>query len=365
MKKLIASLVLAAGFFAFGGTPTFTSPAHAVDFSGKTIQAIVAFREGGGGTFYTRLYLPFFKKYLPGSPKIIVRNMPGGAGIKGSNWFQANATPDGLYYSVVSTSNMTSFVTGGKKVKYNLLKWNYIMLEPLGTVFYTTPSTGVTGKNIKKDVEILRKTKIVAGAKSPTSSELHSFLVFDLLGINNVTPVFGISSGKQRKAILRGEFNFKRDSVLNYLKKVTKYAKKGRVVPFMTLGYDKGGKIVRDPAFPNLPTVVDAYNAVHGKEPSGIAFKTYLHYFNMSVMASKGFALPEGTPKSIVDTYITAAKKIEHDKGFAKKAGKLFGVYPKSYGEDAKNVMRNAVDLSPEARAHVKKFIKNKFNMNI
>lgn len=242
MKKSFSLRILSClSTLALCATIGYSQPARAVDFSGKTIQAIVAFSAGGGGTFYTRLYLPFFKKYLPGKPNIIVRNMPGGGGIKGSNWFQANGKPNGLTYSVVSTSNMSSMVLGGKKAKYNLLDWNFVMLEPLGTVFYTRPQTGVTGKNIHKDISILRKTQIVAGAKSPTSSELHAFLVLDLLGINKVTPVFGISSGGQRKAILRGEFNLKRDSALNYLKKVSKYVKKGKVVPFMTLGYWQNG----------------------------------------------------------------------------------------------------------------------------
>lgn len=240
------------------------------------------------------------------------------------------------------------------------------MLEPLGTVFYTIPETGVTGKNIGKDVAILRKTQIVAGAKSPTSSELHMFLAFDLLGINNITPVFGISSGGQRKAILRGEFNMKRDSVLNFFKKVAKYAKKGKVVPWMTLGYPQGGKIVRDPAFPNLPTIVDAYKAVNGgKEPSGVAFESFMHFLHMAVTASKGFALPPKTPKAIIDTYVAAAKKIEGDKEFAKRAGNLYGVYPKAYGKVAKDVMRAAVDMPPQNRKHIKNFIKRKFNVNM
>ncbi|MEQ8194432.1 MAG: tricarboxylate transporter, partial [Rhodospirillales bacterium] len=109
--------------------------ASAVDFKGKTIEAVVAFKEGGGGSYYTRLYVPFFKKYLPGNPTVIVRHIPGGGSIKGSNWFQSKAKPDGSSYSVVSTSNLSSMVLGGKKVKYNLMEWSFVMLEPLGTVF--------------------------------------------------------------------------------------------------------------------------------------------------------------------------------------------------------------------------------------
>jgi tripartite-type tricarboxylate transporter receptor subunit TctC len=370
MKNLFSKFISCVGIFVVGAATVtmtaFAPPAKAVDFSGKTIQAFVAFSAGGGGTYYTRLYLPFFKKYLPGNPTIIVRNMPGGGGLIGSNWFQANAKPDGLFYSVISTSNMSSMVMGDEKVKYNLLEWESIIMEPLGTIFYTTPKTGVTGKNISKDVATLLNTQIVTGAKTLTSSELHLFLAFDMLGINKITPVFGIGSGAQRKAVLRGEFNMKRDSAINYLKKVASYAKKGKVVPWMTLGYEQDGKIVRDPYFPNLPTIIDAYKAMNGgKAPSGVGFDSFKHFFHMAVTASKGFALPPKTPKAIVDVYVAAAKKIEKDKGFAKRAGKLYGVYPKAYGKDANDVMRAAVDVPPQNKKYIRDFVKRKFNMTM
>ncbi|MEQ8195080.1 MAG: hypothetical protein RIB59_11390, partial [Rhodospirillales bacterium] len=197
-------------------------------------------------------------------------------------------------------------------------------------------------------------------------SELHAFLVFDLLGINNVKPVLGLSSGDQRKAILRGEINVKRDSTINYLTKVEKYVKKGTLVPWITLGYMSKGKIGRDPAFPKMPTIIEAYKAVNGgKAPSGIAYDTYMHFYHMAVTASKGFALPPKTPQAIVDAYVEAAKKINADKEFAKKAGKMYGVYPILYGDEAREAVRAAVGLTPEAKKHVAKFIKDKFGLNI
>jgi len=41
-----------------------------VDFSGKQITWIIPFRVGGGSDVWSRLYAPFFQKYLPGDPII-------------------------------------------------------------------------------------------------------------------------------------------------------------------------------------------------------------------------------------------------------------------------------------------------------
>ena len=235
------------------GTSLVSTPASAIDYKGKKVTALVPFAEGGGSDRMARLWSPYFTKYLPGNPTIIVRNMPGGGSIRGSNWFQANAKPDGMMYSLVSTSSQTGQVLGGKKVKYDLLKWKMVVLDPVGTIFYSHPKLGLKGKSIGDAVKQLRDSNLIFGAKNPTAAELRGFLAFELLGIKNVKAVFGLSTGKQRKALLRGETNINYDSASAYLTKVDrKYVKIGKVIPLMTLGLWKNGKFERDPGYPNL-----------------------------------------------------------------------------------------------------------------
>lgn len=356
-----ASVMALAAAFAFS-----PSIASAVDFKGKKITGIVAAKEGGGMDKIVRMFAPFFEKHLPGKPTVLVRNIPGGGTVRGNNWFHRNANPDGLTYNGVTTSSQTNYVLGGSKVKYDLKTWRYILSTPRGTVIYTRPETGVKGKDIGADVKALRKTKLITGAKTPTSAELRMFLALEVLGVKNVKPVFGLSTGKQRKAIMRNELNINYDSGGSYLKKVMKYVKKGTVVPLMTLGYTaKDGSIVRDPGYPKMPTIVDAYKAIHGKAPSGTLWDAYKNFYSMGVMTSKGFALPPKTPQKIVDTYIKAAKAITKDKKFWKIAKKRLGNYPIDFGKDARKNFMDAVDVKPEVKAFMKKFIKEKFDANI
>jgi hypothetical protein len=292
--------------------------------------------------------------------------MPGGGSIKGNNWFQ-NQKPDGLTYTGVSTSSQTGFVLGGKKVKYDMTKWSYIFAIPHGTVIYARPETGVKGKNIVDDVTALRSAALVTGAKNPTSAELRMFLALEMLGAKNVKAVFGLSTGGQRKAMLRNELNINYDTAAAYSKSVIKYAEKGALIPVMTLGYtNTNGDIVRDPGYPKLPTMIEAYKAMNGgKLPSGMIWKAYKNFYSMGVMTSKGFALPPNTPKEIVDTYIAAAQEIAKDKKFKKVAVKQLGAYPILYGQDAKKAFSDAVDVSPEVKEYMKTFIKKKFDANI
>ena len=72
------------------------APVRAADFAGETIEWIVPFKEGGGTDRWARFYAPLLSQHLPGQPKIVVKNIPGGGSITGANQFARRAKPDGL-----------------------------------------------------------------------------------------------------------------------------------------------------------------------------------------------------------------------------------------------------------------------------
>ena len=60
-----------------------TQPAKAeVDFAGKNISLYLGGQVGGGVDIFSRTFMPFLAKYLPGHPNIIVRNMFGAGGMQ-------------------------------------------------------------------------------------------------------------------------------------------------------------------------------------------------------------------------------------------------------------------------------------------
>ena len=260
-----------------------------VTFKGKTVTIIVPFEEGGGGDVTARLFQPFLQRYLPGNPKVIVFNRPGGAATVGSNYFDRKAEPDGLTAILVSTSTMVSQVFGGDKAKYDVRKWRPVFVVPQDTVFYARPETGVKGKDLAEDILALRKSGIVFGAKNATSAELRGLITFELLGINNVKTTLGLSSGKQRAALTRGELTVNYDSTSSFNSKVKKLAEKGAVVPFMTLGIPQAdGSVIKGNVFPDLPIALDAYRKLNnGKNPSGEVYEAWKNVVTMGRTIAK------------------------------------------------------------------------------
>jgi tripartite-type tricarboxylate transporter receptor subunit TctC len=64
-------------------------------FHGKTIKIYVGYRPGGGNDITARIFAEFFGKHVPGSPHVVVENMPGGGALKAARFVQ-DSPPDGL-----------------------------------------------------------------------------------------------------------------------------------------------------------------------------------------------------------------------------------------------------------------------------
>src|SRR4051794_38251695 len=70
--------------------------AQSRSFKGQQVDLIVGYPAGGGTDASGRLIAEFLGKYLPGSPTVVTRNMPGAEGLLAGNYFVKQAAPDGL-----------------------------------------------------------------------------------------------------------------------------------------------------------------------------------------------------------------------------------------------------------------------------
>ena len=56
---------------------------------------MASFEAGGPYDFYARLIARFIGSHLPGSPNVVVQNMPGAGGLRGANFIYNLAPRDG------------------------------------------------------------------------------------------------------------------------------------------------------------------------------------------------------------------------------------------------------------------------------
>jgi tripartite-type tricarboxylate transporter receptor subunit TctC len=348
-----------SAFIALSAVPV---SAGAADFTGKRIDVLVPFAPGGGSDVYARALQPFFQKHLPGSPTIIVRNVPGARSIPGANQFQERAKPDGAHVMIVSATTVASFVFDRAKVKFELDKWEPLLLSPQGAIAYASPSLGIAGP---KDLSKLKGQQLVFGGQSANSGELRYIMTLHLLGFKT-NHVWGMNRGPVRLAFERGEFNVNYDSTPGYLGGAMHLVKAGKAVPLYSMGViNEKGELARDPNAPDLPHFGEAYETVHGKKPSGAGWAAWLSVSKMNTMMNKGIFLPAGTPKPVLDAWRSAIEKILKDPEFDKEAGKIIEGYPQFVGESAKPIIKDAITFSPEAWDWLKSYFKTEHNVSL
>ncbi len=340
------------------------SSADAANFAGKRITAIVPFSPGGGSDTLVRFLAPYFRKYLPGKPAIIVRNVPGAGSIKGANMIE-KVKKDGRTFLCSSASTMMNYIMKDKRIKFYPENWIPFLNVPAGSVIYARTDLGLTGNPVE-DLKMLQKKKLVFGGNSPTSGELPRLLSMYLMGLD-VKPVFGLNRGPVRLAFERGEFTINYDSMAGYLVGAKDLLDSGVIKPLYSFGVWDGKKkqLVRDPSVPDLPHFVEAYEGVYGKKPSGLGWKVLSNTMTAVVMNNKVLVLPADTPKDFVETWHTAAAKVVKDKKFLKQAPKKFGVYKLNLGQDAKDNLMNGIAMEADARVWLRNFLKKNYGVKL
>jgi tripartite-type tricarboxylate transporter receptor subunit TctC len=342
----------------------------AANFEGKRIQIIVPFNEGGGTDSYSRFLLPYLQRHLPGNPKIIVLNKPGAGGILGTNYFQQRAKNDGTWVMALSVSVLANYMLGDPRIKFDPKEYIPIMLSPRSSMFYVRKDLGLQNiKTLKGKIEKLRSFPVetlVFGGKTPTSAGLQYRIGLSLLGVE-VKSVWGMKgNGPMALAFERGEFLVNFDNSMSFKNNRAKLLADGTAVPLYTLGLvDGNGNPKRDPTWPNVPNYFEAYEAIHGKKPSGAGFEAWLALMQMSSGMNKSLNLPAGTPKDVVEAWRTAARKTLKDPDVVKKRSKILGAYPQTIGDGAISIRNAALTLSPKARAYLAKYVKARYGINL
>jgi tripartite-type tricarboxylate transporter receptor subunit TctC len=96
-------------------------------YRGKIINMIVGTGENAGAIeSYPRNLIEIIAHYIPGRPTLIVRNMPGGAGVTAANYIYGVAPQDGTYWGFITRGFMMAPLLGIAQAKFEPPKFNWI-----------------------------------------------------------------------------------------------------------------------------------------------------------------------------------------------------------------------------------------------
>lgn len=357
--SLAASATLAAALVMAGPAAAET------DFTGQRIEMIIPFSEGGGTDTWARVIAPYLAKHLPGSPTLVLRNVPGGGSITGANSFEQRAKPDGKTILALSTSLSLSYVLNptDPRIKFKAENWIPVMSSPVGSMVYASTSLGAKDAISLKKVASEKEVRI--GVSNATGSDIRTLLSLEMLGIK-AKPVFGLDGGKAQLAFERGEVHVGRDTTGGYLLMMQPLVDQGKAAPLFTFGFlGDNNQIVRDPTFPNVPHFLELYRTIQGKDPSGSELAAWTSFFHIGVMNSKQLVLPAGASPDVVAAYDKAAKAMLADPQFQAAAKAEMGDYQPLIGDKSRASFRSALSMAPETRKWVADWLKATYDADL
>jgi tripartite-type tricarboxylate transporter receptor subunit TctC len=282
---------------------TGTASAEAVDFKGQTISMVVGAEPGGGTDTTARMIAPFFEKYLPGKPTIVIRNRPGAGGVTALNYVVQQTKPDGL--TLIGGGNaQLSPVTYRKSGVYD--PRNFLFIGGLGrggTVL-------IVNKEHEKRLYDKSQPPLFYGALDGTrSGEQVVFWGMEYLGWNAKIVIGYRGTNELSIAMDRGEVDMHTTSAVYMVKKLMET---GRFDIIGQSGMLVDGKYAPRPDFPDTPVIGDMIGAKITNPVARQAFD-YLQSFTAT---DKWIGLREGTPDGILQAYRVAFNKIVVDPDF-------------------------------------------------
>jgi tripartite-type tricarboxylate transporter receptor subunit TctC len=343
LKKLVlvpTALVLLSVVIGASGQPAYSA---APFYEGKAVRMIVGTAPGGGYDTYTRLIARHFGKYIPGSPTIIVDNMPGAGGLVAANHLFKVAKPDGLTVGHFVGGQFLQQLIGKPGIEFDAIKFEYIGVPAQDDfVFGVANTIGITSI----EQWLASNTAVKFGAIAAGDGTYDTAKVIEVaLGL----PIQIVSGYKGtapiRLAFNSGEVGGLSNSWQSFRSTWRKELETGEVVLVLQLSAK---------SHPDLPKVPLAMNLAKTDE----ARKLIQAVTQAHGAAVRPYVLPPGTPKDRVEILRKAFMETVKDPELLNEASKANLEINPGSGEELERNVKDLLRLEPALVARLKEILK-------
>ena len=319
-----------------------TAAADESAYKGKQVTIVVSADAATSYDLYPRTAARHLSKYIPGNPKIVVKNMPGASGIVAANWLYNIAKKDGLTLGAIHRTLPLTRALGVKQARFDPVKFNWV-----GTPVQETASCFVRSDSPYKNAEdLVNAKKPVKMAATQPRSDIYivPLMLNRVMGANmEVTSGYrGIMA--TALAVDKGEV----DGICGWgyasLRALKKdWFEKKAIRILVQIGREK---------HPGLQDVPLASELAKGDQ------KAILEVYNKQLSVGRPWAMPPGVAPERVETMRQAFAQVMKDPAFLKDAAKVRIQINPLHGKDLQTLVAQMVDI-PEANKPV---LKKTFN---
>jgi tripartite-type tricarboxylate transporter receptor subunit TctC len=337
-------LVLAALIVLFSQSLT---AAQTPFYQGKTITIIVSTKAGDVYDLYPRLVAEFMPKHIPGSPNIIIQNVPGAAGLIGTNHIYNVAKPDGLTFGATYPALYFEQLVKRPEVKFD---WNKFIW--IGSTINSNSLMYMRADTPYKTIEDVRTapTPPKCGATGVTSSAYYMPKLLEQAIGTKFEVVAGYVAGQDIDlAVERGEVQcraftinafFAREPFITWRKK-----------NFVNVLYQTGSK--RDERLKNVPL----FDELMDKYKTGEDTRRLAKVVLASDQFGRPLVFPPGVPADRVKIIRDAFNKTINDPALRAEAKKRRLDIDPATGEELDALAKEVMTATPDIVEKVKKLI--------
>ena len=326
-------------------------------YDGETLEILIPFSEGGGTDTWGRALAPFMEQYLADDVSVVAFNDGGKTAAVSS--YEKATDHDGLTVFVSSGSISIPFLLDQEGVEYDYADFVGIIGSPVGGVVYASADTGIA------DVAGLCAFDgdLFMGTKSLSGLDAVPALGLNLLGVEPKVLDGLEGAGPIRAQFEAGDFNLSYDTSGAKEAADALFAD-GLAVPLFTFGITQAdGSLAADSAWPDLPTMADAYETCNGEAPAGEAWDAFLAINTAGFAAQKNVWVHADAPAERIAALQAAAEQIVVDAEFTALAADLIGDYDFVAGADLDAQFQSASQLPPEAKAYLCDFLQTTYEI--
>ena len=314
-------------------------------YQGKTVHIVVGSTSGGLYDRWARLFARHMGKYIPGTPDLLVQNMPGGGSMVAANYLYGVAKSDGFTVGMFQTYMYLQQLTGQREVTFDLRKFNWIGSQEKGTMMLY-----VRADSPYRSIEDIVKAKEPpkCGASGTTDqSNLMAKILEETIGAK-FQVVLGYPGGSEVDlAMERGE-------VLCRTTRITVHLSREPFLTWDKKGFDRhllqAGK-ERDPRIGEVPTIYELMDKYKTSQISRRLAQVILAGEELG----RPMVAPPGTPPDRVKILREAYARALKDPDLIREVKKSRIEIEPSTGEEVEGLVNEMMNQPPEVIERLKK----------
>jgi tripartite-type tricarboxylate transporter receptor subunit TctC len=321
-------------------SPAFA--ADAVSFRDKTVTMIIGSETGGGTDASGRVVAPFLAKYLPGSPSIVVRNMPGADGMTALNYLISQTRADGLTATAGSSTQVDPLMYRKANAHFDPSKFAFVGgVGRGGTVL-------IINRDAEKRLYDKSAEPVIMGSNAlPRSGMQVTLWGIEYLGWNAKWVVGYRGTGDVILALERGEIDMTSTGTMFQIRK---FEETGAFKVLNQSGALEGGVLKPRPDFGDAPLFTDQ---MKGKIADPLAEKAFTYWQSINAM-DKWLGLVPGTPKEVVAAYREAFAMAAKDSELLAQGRKISEDFASMSADDVTFLVNRLASTPMEVTEYAK-----------